>query len=350
MRWPWNQRRATAAEAETATEDRAGYGDLLLAGLEATVSGDVGNILRSSAVEVAAGTWARVLSAATVTGAPALTREVRAIIGRQLIRAGEVAFVIQVRDGRLRLAPVAQFEVLAGWRYRAEVIEPPGKSTSRIYPSVQVLHFRWQVNPREPWAGISPLGSARLLATATANLESKIGQETSGPSALLLPVPTGGTDIGQLGQDIASAKGAAVLAEATSTGWDEGRQAAGTREDFKASRLGPMLPEEMIQAYRDTLGRVAEACGIPAALVDPSTDGTGAREAYRRFVMASVEPVAERLADEAAEKLEADVSFDFSGVWAHDLQSRAAAFQKLVAGGMDVERAARLSGILVADE
>lgn len=51
---------------------------------------------------------------------------------------------------------------------------------------------------------------------------------------------------------------------------------------------------------------------------------------------------------ERVRKLEAEVSFDFSAVWAHDLQLRAAGFQKLVAAGMELERAVRLSGLLVS--
>lgn len=325
-------------------EERQGYGDLLLAGLEATAAGTVADVLRSSALETAAGIWARVLAAAEVSGAPALTRRTRRMIGRQLIRAGEVAFLIEVRGGALQLLPVAQFEVLAGWRYRAEVIEPPGSSTSAVYPRAQVLHFTWETDPREPWAGISPLGSARLTATLAANVESKLGQEAGGPVAMLLPVPND-QGLGTLATDIAAAKGGAVLAEATSTGWDEGRQAAGTRQDWKASRLGPEIPDGMRVLYADTLARVCEACGIPAALVAERADGTQMREAYRRFIMASVEPVSELIADEASEKLESAVSFDFRGLWAHDLQGRANAYGSLRAAGMADEPARQAVGL-----
>ena len=49
--------------------------------------------------------------------------------------------------------------------------------------------------------------------------------------------------------------------------------------------------------------------------------------------------MAELIAEVASEALEGDVRFDFSGLWAHDLSGRAGAFQKLVAGGMAVDRA-----------
>ena len=42
--------------------------------------------------------------------------------------------------------------------------------------------------------------------------------------------------------------------------------------------------------------------------------------------------------------LKLDVRFDLRGLWAHDLQGRASAFQRPVAGGMDLAAAA--SGVL----
>ena len=49
-------------------------------------------------------------------------------------------------------------------------------------------------------------------------------------------------------------------------------------------------------------------------------------------------------------KLETDVVLNFDQLYMHDLAGRAAAFQKLVAGGMDVAKAAGLSGLMAVDE
>ena len=77
----------------------------------------------------------------------------------------------------------------------------------------------------------------------------------------------------------------------------------------------------------------------------PHADGTAQREAYRRFVMASVEPVADLIAEAASEALDTSVSFDFSGVWAHDLAGRATALAKLTAAGIPIDEARRLAGL-----
>ncbi|MCY3546383.1 MAG: hypothetical protein OXH49_05840 [Gemmatimonadetes bacterium] len=101
----------------------------------------------------------------------------------------------------------------------------------------------------------------------------------------------------------------------------------------------------MLEAHGDLLGRVLQACGIPAPLAFDNADGTSQREAYRRWIMASVEPVAVMLAAEASEKLETDVRFDFTGVWAHDLQDRATAYASLTGAGMPPEAAREAVGI-----
>ena len=62
-----------------------------------------------------------------------------------------------------------------------------------------------------------------------------------------------------------------------------------------------------------------------------------------------MQPISDALAVEASAKLNADVTFDYSQIWAHDLQGRASSFAKLVAGGMDVERAVGVTGLMVGE-
>ena len=52
---------------------------------------------------------------------------------------------------------------------------------------------------------------------------------------------------------------------------------------------------------------------------------------------------------EASRKLGFPVKMDFTSLQAADIQGRARSFQSLVGGGMDLERAAVISGIIVED-
>ena len=69
------------------------------------------------------------------------------------------------------------------------------------------------------------------------------------------------------------------------------------------------------------------------------------REAIRRWHLGTVLPLARILERELEAKLEADVQLRFDS-YPLDLAGRAQAFQKLVAGGMDVARAAATTGLL----
>ena len=335
------------AGVAAAVEERAGYADLLLAGLEASTSGSAGDVLRTSAVETAGRIWAGALSAATVEGGRGvLTPSVMAMAGRQLIRNGEIVFVIEVIDGRVQLYPVAEWEVLDGYRYRCEILSPPGRSVSRIIPSGGVLHWRWATDPREPWRGVSPMAAAALGAKVAANTETRLGEETSAPTALLLPIPSDGGDpaLATLRRDIGSARGKAILVEGTASGWDEGASKR-TLADFQVRRLGPEIPQQLRELHEDALQRVLAACGIPGSLASVGADGTQLREDYRRFIMLAVQPLSRELAGEASAKLGDPVEFSFYTLHAHDIVARSSAYAKLREAGIEAPEARRLAGL-----
>lgn len=330
------------------TRQANGYTDLVLAGIEANAGGTDTNALLTGAVETAAGLWGRTLAAAKVEGTDALTARVRAEIGRALIRTGEAVYLVRVEGGRIILVRASHWQVLEGWRYRLDIPMPPGKTVQVTVPRSGVLHVQWHRDPREPWKGIGPLQAAPRLATLIAQAEGKLSQDLNTPSATIVPIPTDGGEGGldSLRSDIGNARGGALVAEGTSRSWDGEAQNSGTRHDWRGERLGPSIPDSLLGAYRDISAAVYAACGIPVDLLVHDTDGTAQRESYRRWVMQSVEPMASVIAEAAGEALDVDVSFDFSPLWAHDTVGRAGAFAKLVAAGMEVERAARLSGVL----
>ena len=202
------------------------------------------------------------------------------------------------------------------------------------------------MDPIEPWKGVAPLTAAALGGQLAANIEGALRDSSSTPVAVLIPVPTDGGDtaLDELRSDIGGAAGSAVLVETTAEGWEQGRQ-SGTQSDWGPKKLGPMITDGERQLHEDALQRVLASCGIPGSLAAVGADGTQLREDYRRFVMLTVEPWAKTLAYEASEKLDAEVSFDFGPLWAHDLQGRSTAVAKLVQAGVDKAVALRIAGI-----
>ena len=82
----------------------------------------------------------------------------------------------------------------------------------------------------------------------------------------------------------------------------------------------------------------------PSMLVDG--EGTRQRESYRRFLHATIVPLARVLQDELSAKLDGEVALSFGRLFTGDLSGRARAFQSLVNGGMDLAKAAALAGLM----
>lgn len=309
-----------------------------------------------AALEAATALYASAFAAATVTGelAEAVSPAVRALIARDLIRRGESLHLVRVRAGQVQLLPAGSWDVRGPWEeeswfYRLDLFGPSGNVT-RFVPAAAVVHARYAVDPARPWLGLSPLTWARSTGTLAANLEQRLGEEAGGSVAHVVPVPQDGGDnsdddpLKGLKADIAAAKGRTVLTETTAAGWGEGRMAA-PQADWQPRRIGANPPEVLPTLRRDVFEAVLSACGVPVSLVTDA-DGTSQREAYRRWYATAVKALGDLVAAELSTKLETEIRFDFTHLYAHDLAGRAQAFQKLTGGGMPVDRALAISGLL----
>ena len=88
---------------------------------------------------------------------------------------------------------------------------------------------------------------------------------------------------------------------------------------------------------------------VPTSLLERA-DGTALREAWRQFLHSSVMPVSLSVSAELSEKLDTDIRLSFDRMFASDLNGRARAFQSMVGGGMDVQKAAALAGLMDPNE
>ena len=356
-RWPFRRHTETRQAAQPFT-------DAIVSAIAAQAAGTTtGDPTAIAALEVAAGLYARSFAAATIEPeglADTVTADVRASIARELIRRGESVHLIEVDRGAVRLTPVGSWDIAgpadpSAWWYRADTFGPSGNLSRRV-PGSAVVHCRYAHDPATPWLGVSPLGWARATGTLAANLETRLGEETGGTVAHVLPVPQDGGDgsaddpLADLKTDIRNAKGGTVLTETTSAGWGEGRAVA-PAQDWQPKRIGANPPAVLPGLRADVFAAVLNACGVPAALALANADGTAQRESFRRFLTTGLEPVGELVAAELSAKLEAGpVRFDFTNTYAHDLAGRAAAFGKLIQGGMDLPTAVAVAGLAVSDE
>ena len=352
--WPFRKREPEKRESLPFT-------DAVVRALAAQAAGQsVGDPGAIAALEAAVALYSRAFAAVRLSPAvPALSPSCMALIARNLIRRGEDVHQVTVDGGEVRLQPIGSWDVRGGpheasWWYRCDRFGPSGNLTELV-PSAAVLHVRYAVDSARSWYGISPLGWAQSTGTLAANLETRLGEEADSSVGYLLPVPQDGGDGGdggdedplaQLKADIANLRGRHALVETTAAAWGEGRSAA-PPSDYKPQRIGANVPVSSVSLRTDASMAVLSACGVLVSLVTDA-DGTSQREAWRRFVMGSVEPLLEIVGQEVERKLETRVTFDLSRLWAHDLAGRASSFKSLVVGGMAIERAAVLAGLVGA--
>ncbi len=302
------------------------------------------------AVEAAAGMVGRAFASAEVEGDAfdVLTPSLLACIGRELVRRGESIHLVEVRGG-LTLTPCASWDVYgshdpATWSYQVQLSGPSQQSVV-TRPGAAVVHCRWSSPPSRPWIGEGPLELAGLSSELLSSLETRLGQEAAAPVAQVIPSPSSGDETDKLRTTIRDAKGGLALVPTMAAGGWTGDRAAAPVRDWQLSRLGANPPESL-RALRTDVGRgVAAACGIPPDLIEAGSDSAGQREAYRRWLWATIVPVGRLVAEELSGKLDAPISLTFDRLGAGDLQGRTRSYKQLVEAGMDAGEAARIAGL-----
>ena len=345
MRWPW-------ARPEIRSSS---YTDLVVQARLDSASGTTSSVRAIAALEVASGLWSRSLAAASVAPASGalsgLTAAVLSDIGTQLCRHGEALYTMSVEGGRVVLHPVGAFDVRGDYDPRTWIYQTtqsgPTSTTTRRLTSDEVLHVRLSVDPARPWQGRSPMSRCPETAALASALETRLAQEAAAPVGSFLSVPEGanpdGDTLGDLRTGIAGARGAPILHETVVRG--HGDPGGAPHGDLRPVRFGAAWPSA-VGELRDPIGlSIALACGIPHALVSNS-DGTAAREGFRRFLTTTIRPVARIIETELRAKLDPTAELSFSELAASDITGKARAVGSLVkSGGIDKERALRIAGL-----
>ena len=350
MRWPWQRE----------TRDSS-YTDALVSLIVQQSSGEtLAKPAATGALEASASIIARCFAAADVKGPDAflaaLGPSTLSMIGRALIRQGEIVFSIDNTGGRVRLTPAASWDVEgdadpASWMYRLTIGGPSRTTTLDQVPSEGMVHIKYQSDPSQPWRGVSPLSSAAIAGRLSAETAQALADEASGPRGMLLPTPVDGNDptIATLKADLKSLRGKVALVESTSSGWAADGSQSRPKGDWEGRRLGAAPGAALIQQADLASREVYAACGIPlGVMID--TEGTGQRESFRRLLHSTIMPLGRIVAEELSNKFEADISLGFDALFAADLSGRARAFQSLVGGGMDPGKAASLAGLMTMED
>lgn len=313
----------------------------------------------TAALEAASGLVARAFASADVEADEAVQAVLRpdtmALIGRGLIRFGDVLFRIETGRGRLSLLPAESWSVRgepdpSRWDYQLTLAGPDKSVTYSDQEPGAVVHLRYAVSPGRPWEGIGPIIAASLAGKLSAETAAALADESSGPRGSFLPLPkVDGEDdtVELLKADIRKAGGSMLAVEDTANSWStDTARAPGL--SWTARRFGASPPAPLVELHEIATREVLAACGVPPALVS-TAQGTVMREAWRQFLFGTIAPLGRIVSDELSAKLETEVNLSWDELRASDLQGRARAFQSMVRAGMDIAKAAALSGLMVED-
>lgn len=339
------------------TRADSSYTDALVNAIVSRVSGGtLATSTGTAALEACAGFVGRCFAAAEVT-APETIRDAldpacMRLIGRALMRRGELVMLMRPTRTRLRLIPGETWDVKgnpdpSSWTYRVTAGGPNRTRTYDDQAGESLLHFTYAVDPEKPWKGHGPLQVAQLGGKLSAEVAAALADEASGPRGGLMETPVDGEDptVAKLrDEDLPNLKGRIALVEGGD--WSDAGNRART---WALTRVGAAPPDALVQLAKLATDEVYAACGLNPAVF--RSDGeTAAREAYRQALFATVAPLGRLVAAELSAKLEAEITIDWTELRASDVASRARAFQSLVGGGMALEAAARVSGVLNQDE
>ena len=302
------------------------------------------DISRLAVAEACAGIVGRCFAACRVDGADMLTPDQLDILGRSLILRGEYIGLLTASGG---LVPVSSVDVLGRdadplrWGYRCQYTTPSAGTMTVVAPAAAVLHVRTGASRSAPWRGRSPLSGAMSDIELAAAVGRSLQGEARVKNHVFLHPPQ-------------SEVGGHLTADQVDTLTGNVAQHRNGKtivlsEAFQATRTRPDPSQALDEARRTSCMEIAAAAGIPPVLLQAGGDGNSAREAYRRLMRATVEPLGRLLGHEAALKLGAPVTLDFSALRASDVAMNARAFAALVTNNVPSDDALQLSGLAEAD-
>ena len=234
----------------------------------------------------------------------------------------------------------------SSWLYDVSLSGPTGTHT-RVVPADGVLHCRYLPDNRSPWRGVAPWKRAPTLSKLAAEVEAALVREVRLPTKIIIPMPQGARgDPNTLRSDLQNQDYQLAFPTTTAAGLGAGRSSA-PLTDWKVTRLKSEPDESLVGLCKDVPGQIGVLYGIPNVLTSGSGSETQTREAFRRFVLTAIEPLALIVSRELTRVFEVPIELDLSELAHADIAGRARAFKALTGAGMSPSDAAEFVKIEV---
>ena len=346
--WPFTRIEERSADAS--------YTDQLVDAAVSEARGETLDASTLAVVEACTSLWERALSSATIepmnNRLGGLSPGLLALVGRSLAVKGNLVCRIVVEGAAVKLLPAADYDIdgqtdPATWVYRLNLPGPSSTETVMV-PADGVVHFRIGAMASAPWRGTAPLRSAKATSNLASKIETSLGREADIYVARFVGVDRRGTfeNWKQTVETIRRRKGGVVF-----TGGILGQGESGRIPE--PARLGPQPNDTFADALRSAVGRdICAAFGVPVSLFAERGDGAGQREAWRRFWLGTVQPLALLVQAECKAKLDPSCVVSLGALRAADEDSRsravarrAQAFKVLLDAKVDTAEAKRIAGL-----
>jgi phage portal protein BeeE len=317
-----------------------GFTAELIAARESYISGRRGIAELTATAQSCVSLWEGGFALADVRGTNLLTRRTLALLGRSLSLRGEAVFLMR-ED---MLVPCSDWDLRTRSgkpsAYRVSIPEAGG-GTSQIALAAEVLHVRVGCDPAAPYYGTAPLKRASLTAGMLNAVELALSEvfENAPLGSQIVPFPeTPDTDMAAMGRSFRGQRGRVLMRESVSVSAAGGPAPVA---DWKPADVTPDLERAMtpetLSAARDA---VASAFGVLPSLFASNAQGPLVREAQRHLAQWTLQPVASLVAEEASEKLGAEISLDLmTPLQAYDSGGRARSLSATVTALKDAKEA-----------
>ena len=351
MRFPWAKPEALEQRAATPSGD---YTKDLVALL---LSNAGGASLRGvpAAIEIAAGMWGRAFATARVSPTnnrtAGLNAATLAAIGRRLLIRGQWVAEIRIAAGVVHLVEAQQWDVAGGsspesWQWEL-TFDGPTRQDRRTMGASRVCNLMYATDPNRPWSGSGPLNAAGITQGLLTHLETRLAQESNAAAGQIIPIPDV-LQAGDLQTDLRRADGRLLLVDSTAD-WGNGAENR-PGGDWQPRRLGADPPQGAIELRAAAERSLLAAAGVPVSVLSES-DGTKAREDYRRWLHSTMQPLGKIIGPQLDRALgTSGLSFDWRDLSAADIASKARSFAQLVGAGVPMQEAAGATGILNVED
>lgn len=303
MWWPFKRKTETRSSG-------TGYTTQVMQARAEYITGVDGVAELTGTVQGCVSLWEGGLSLADVRGTDLLTPFHLALAARALALRGECVFYMT--DDRL--IPASDWDLTTRLSrpvaYRLGLPDTGGgKSITAL--AGEVLHFKIGADVTMPYVGQSPLRRARLTAGLLQVMESALSEVYANApiGSSVVPFPeTPEIDLNAMASRFRGYRGRVQVRESVTV------HAAGgpaPQQDWKPNDLTPDLSRAMTKETLAAARASIEMCyGVLPGLSNIVTTGPMVREAQRHLAQWALMPVATMMAQEASDKLGAEITLD----------------------------------------